>query len=285
MTSIGPYTLRTIEAGRFGLDGGAMFGIVPKPLWERRIPADSKNRIPLNMRCLLIEGEGRLMLVDNGLGDKYDQKFGSIFGVDTEYAELHRSLHAAGVSAEDITDVIITHLHFDHCGGTTSRDGDALRMVFKNATHHVQKSHWEWAQVPNIRERNSFLKENLEPMGASGQLRLLSGTAEIAPGIEVFAVSGHTEGMQLVKLSDGEHTLVYAADLIPTHAHVPMAWNMAYDIHPLKTIQEKEVVLEQAVREGWSLFLEHDPEVEVISLKRSDRGIAVENPRPLKELK
>ena len=284
MTKIGPYSLYTIEAGRFGLDGGAMFGIVPKPLWERRIAADEKNRIPLNMRCMLIEGNGRRILVDNGLGDKYDSKFASIFGVDLDYAELHRSLHAVGLEAKDITDVIITHLHFDHCGGTTTRKGDALGMVFEHAVHHVQKSHWEWAQVPNIRERNSFLKENLEPLGASGQLKLVDGEAEIAPGIEVFTVSGHTEGMQLVKVSSDDKTLVYAADLIPTHAHVPMAWNMAYDVHPLKTIEEKEQVLEQAVAENWSLFLEHDPEVEVISLKHADRGVAVADPRPLNEL-
>ena len=284
MSTIGPYTLNTIEAGRFGLDGGAMFGIVPKPLWERRIPADDKNRIPLNMRCLLMEGEGRLILVDNGLGDKYDAKFASIFGVDYEYAELHNSLRLAGVEAKDITDVIITHLHFDHCGGTTTRKGERLSMVFENAVHHVQKHHWEWAQVPNIRERNSFLKENLEPLGASGQLNLVDGTTEIAPGIEVFSVFGHTEGMQLVKISDERQTLVYAADLIPTHAHVPMAWNMAYDIHPLKTIQEKEEVLEQAVQNGWSFFLEHDPDTEVISLQRTEKGITVSNPRPLKDL-
>ena len=284
MTKIGPYSLHTVEAGRFGLDGGAMFGIVPKPLWERRIPSDSKNRIPLNMRCLLIQGNGRLILVDTGLGDKYDKKFASIFGVDYEYAELHRSLSSVGVEAKDITDVIITHLHFDHCGGSTTRKGDTLAMVFENATHHVQKSHWEWAQSPNIRERNSFLKENLEPMGASGQLQLVDGIAEIVPGVEVLPVSGHTEGMQLVKIADEHQTLLYAADLIPTHAHVPMAWNMAYDVHPLKTIQEKEEWLEKAVSEEWSLFLEHDPEKEVISLVRSDKGIAVAKPRTLNEL-
>ena len=284
MTKIGPYTLTTIETGRFGLDGGAMFGIVPKPLWERSIPADEKNRIPLNMRCLLIEGNGRLILVDVGLGDKYDDKFAGIFGVDYEYAELHRSLRAAGVDAKDITDVVITHLHFDHCGGVSTRNGDTLSMVFEQATHHVQQTHWEWAQVPNIRERNSFLKENLEPLGASGQLNRLHGNVEIAPGIEVIPVSGHTEAMQLVKISGPDQTLLYAADLIPTHAHVRMAWNMAYDVHPLQTIQEKEAVLGTAVAEGWDLFLEHDPEIEVVSLEQTERGIVTSNPRPLAEL-
>lgn len=284
MTKIGSYTLNTIETGRFGLDGGAMFGIVPKPLWERRIPADAQNRIPLNMRCLLIEADNRLILIDAGLGDKYDAKFASIFAVDHEYTELHRSLDAVGVTASDITDVIITHLHFDHCGGITTRDGDTLKMVFSNATHHVQENHWAWAKKPNIRERNSFLDENLGPLGDSGQLNLVSGSFEVAPGIEVIPVSGHTEAMQLVKISDGDQTLVYAADLIPTHAHVPMAWNMAYDVHPLTTIQEKEQLLARAFDGGWHLFLEHDPEVEVISLERSDRGIKAINHRSLKDL-
>lgn len=284
MTKIGPYTLNTVETGRFGLDGGAMFGIVPKPLWERRIASDDKNRIPLNMRCLLIQGEDRLILVDTGLGDKYDAKFASIFAVDHEYAELHRSLDALGVSAKDITDVIITHLHFDHCGGVTTREGDELKMVFENATHHVQRDHWAWAQEPNIRERNSFLHENLGPLGDSGQLNLVFGVTEIAPGVDVIPVSGHTEAMQLVKVTDGAQTLLYAADLIPTHAHVPMAWNMAYDVYPLKTIQEKEHILAEAQDGGWHLFLEHDPEVEVISLERSDKGIIAVKPRALKDL-
>lgn len=284
MPKIGGYNLYTIETGRFGLDGGAMFGIVPKPLWERKIPADSRNRIPLNMRCLLIEGEGRLMLIDNGLGDKYDEKFADIFGVDQEYAELNRSLNAHGFSVDDVTDLIITHLHFDHCGGSTRRNGDQLEMVFKQARHWVQGKHWEWAQHPNVRERNSFLAENLEPMKASGQLEFLDGKTEIAPGIEVFAVGGHTEAMQLVKIVGEERTLVYAADLLPTHAHIPSAWNMAYDLYPMKTIQEKEAFLAQALENQWHLFFEHDPEVEIASLEKTARGAKITGKRPLTEL-
>ncbi len=284
MPKIGDYTLHTIETGRFGLDGGAMFGIVPKPLWERKIPADSRNRIPLNMRCLLLEGNGRLMLIDNGLGDKYDEKFGDIFGVDQEYAELNRSLNALGHSVDDITDVIITHLHFDHCGGSTRRTGDALEMVFKQARHWVQREHWDWAQKPNVRERNSFLAENLEPMKASGQLEFLDGSAEIAPGIDVFAVGGHTQAMQLVKISSPDTTMVYMADLIPTHAHVPSAWNMAYDLFPMTTIKEKEAFLAEATDKQWHLFFEHDPEVEVASLEQTERGAKIINKRPLTEL-
>ncbi len=284
MPQIGPYTLHTIETGRFGLDGGAMFGIVPKPLWERKIPADAKNRIPLNMRCLLIEGNGRLMLIDNGLGDKYDDKFADIFAIDESYASLQRSLNKLGYDASDITDLIITHLHFDHCGGSTRRDGEHLALVFPQARHFVQEKHWQWAQTPNVRERNSFLKENLEPIGRSGQLKLVHDGDEIAPGISVFTVQGHTEAMQLVKIEGPDTTLVYAADLLPTHAHIPMAWNMAYDVRPLETIREKEAFLNQAVKKGWHLFFEHDPEVEVGSLVQTDRGIILTEPRPLQAL-
>lgn len=284
MPKIGEYTLHTIETGRFGLDGGAMFGIVPKPLWERKIPADAKNRIPLNMRCLLIEGDGRLMLIDNGLGDKYDEKFSDIFAVDHEYAELNRSLNALGYSVDDVTDVIITHLHFDHCGGSTKRNGDHLDIVFKNARHLVQKSHWDWAQHPNVRERNSFLKENLMPLESSGLLEFLDGNAEIAPGISVFTANGHTEAMQLVKISDQDTTLVYTADLLPTHAHIPSAWNMAYDLFPMTTIKEKEAFLKEACDNNWHLFFEHDPEVEVASLAATNRGVKIVDKRPLVEL-
>lgn len=284
MAKIGDYTLHTIETGRFGLDGGAMFGIVPKPLWERSIPADSRNRIPLNMRCLLIEGAGRLMLVDNGLGDKYDDKFSKIFAVNHEYAELNRSLNELGYTVEDITDVIITHLHFDHCGGSTRRTDDGLDVVFKNARHLVQREHWEWAQTPNVRERNSFLKENMAPLQSSGLLEFLDGPSEIAPGIEVLIANGHTQAMQLVKISDTATTLVFAADLLPTHAHIPSAWNMAYDLYPMTTINEKEAFLKEASEKNWHLFFEHDPEVEVASLVSSDRGVKLVDKRPLKEL-
>ncbi len=284
MPKIGNYALHTIETGRFGLDGGAMFGIVPKPLWERRIPADPKNRIPLNMRCLLIEGDGRLMLIDNGLGDKYDAKFADIYAVDHSYAGLNRSLNKLGYLIEDITDVIITHLHFDHCGGSTKRVGEKLEVVFKNARHLVQRAHWDWAQVPNVRERNSFLKENLEPLAASGQLEFLDGPAEIAPGIDVFTANGHTEAMQLVKISSEEKNLVYVADLLPTHAHISPAWNMAYDLYPMTTIEEKGMFLKEACENSWNLFFEHDPEVEVASLESTDRGIQITDKRPLSEL-
>ena len=271
---IGPYTLHEIHAGRVGLDGGAMFGIIPKPLWERRIPADARNRIPLAMRCLLLEGDGRLILIDNGIGDKYDAKFADIYAVDTESSNLAGSLGAAGFGLDEVTDVILTHLHFDHCGGSTVRDGDGrLHVAFPNATHWVQRAHWDWAHT-SPREGASFLSENLDPLEASGQLELLGGPGEILPGVEALVVNGHTRGQQLLKLHDDEHTLVFAADLLPTAAHVPLVWVMAYDVAPLETIAEKEPFLERAAAEGWTVLFEHDTEVATARIEKTERGFA-----------
>lgn len=285
MSKIGPYTLHTIETGRFALDGGAMFGIIPKALWERRMAPDARNRIPLNMRCLLLEGDGRLILVDNGLGEKYDEKFGDIYGVDHDSANLGRSLREAGFSEDDVTDVILTHLHFDHCGGSTKRtEKGRLELTFKNARHYVQRRHWEWARSPNLREEASFLRENLDPLAASDQIELLDGEGEVLPGIEVLTMHGHTESQQLVKISDGEKTLVYVADLLPTSAHARALWIMAYDVRPLVTLEEKQRFLERAVGGAWHFFFEHDPTVVVGTPERTDRGIEIAGARSLDDL-
>ena len=284
MPKIGPYTLYTIETGRFGLDGGAMFGIVPKTLWERRIAPDARNRIPLHMRCLLLEGDGRLILIDNGIGDKYDAKFKDIFAIDHAHSTLHGSLDAAGFSAADVTDVVLTHLHFDHGGGTTTRRGDGLALTFPNATHHVQQAHLDWACHPTMREKASFLPDNIEPLVASGQLNRVDGAGSLFPGIDVMLVDGHTEAQQMVKISGDEGTLVFVADLLPTSHHIRLPWIMAYDVRPLVTLQEKQDFLTQAVAGGWHLFFEHDPEVAVASLGQRDRGIVALDPRSLDEL-
>lgn len=284
MPRIGPYTLHTIHAGYFALDGGAMFGIVPKPLWERQIQPDNRNRIPLSTRCLLLEGNDRLVLVDNGIGDKEDDKFSDIYALDYSRAELHRSLGEAGFSAEDVTDVILTHLHFDHCGGTTRRKGDRFELTFPNARHHVQRAHWDWAVRPNIRERASFLSHNLQPLGESGQLHLLDGEQEILPGISVLTVDGHTEAQQLVKVTGEEGSLVFVADLLPTTAHVRPVWIMAYDIRPLASISEKEAFLRRAAAEDWTLFFEHDPVTAIASVRETEKGFSLSDERPLEEL-
>ncbi len=284
MTKIGDYTLHKIETGRFALDGGAMFGIIPKALWARRLPPDDRNRIPLHMRCLLLEKGDQLILIDDGLGDKYDAKFADLFAVDHETADLHRSLKEAGFDADDVTDVILTHLHFDHCGGSTRRAGDGLAITFKNARYHVQRAHWHWASDPNERERASFLKENLAPLEASGQLNLLDGAGVLFPGIELLLVNGHTEAQQMVKIADEETTLVFAADLLPTSHHLRPPWIMAYDVRPLVTLEEKAAFLDRVWENGWQLFFEHDPEVAVASLERTERGLDVTAQRTLEEL-
>ena len=284
MPKIGSYSLYSIETGRFGLDGGAMFGIVPKPLWSRRIAADDQNRIPLNMRCLLLEGQGRVILIDNGLGDKYDRKFAEIYALDEDYPTLHASLARAGFSEEDVTDVILTHLHFDHCGGSTRRSADGLKLTFPNARYHVQRAHWEWALDPNLREQASFFDDNLDPLAESDQLSLLEGQMELFPGVELILVNGHTESQQLVKISDEETTLVFVADLLPTTAHLRLPWIMAYDVRPLVTLEEKARFLEAAVDGSWHFFFEHDPEIAVATPQRSERGIDVVQGRTLEEL-
>lgn len=284
MPRIGPYTLHSIHAGYFALDGGAMFGIVPKPLWERHIRADDRNRIPLSTRCLLLESSDRLVLVDNGIGDKEDAKFAEIYALDYSRAELHRSLGEAGFSAEDVTDVILTHLHFDHCGGTTQRRGERLELTFPNARHYVQRAHWNWAMEPNERERASFLPQNLLPLGESGQLYLVDGEQEILPGISVLTVDGHTEAQQLVKVTGEEGSLVFVADLLPTTAHVRPVWVMAYDIRPLVSIAEKKEFLRRAAAERWTLFFEHDPVTDIASVCEAERGFTLTDERSLEDL-
>ncbi len=284
MAQIGNFTLHSIETGLFGLDGGAMFGIVPKVLWEKRTTADNHNRVPLRMRCLLLEAENRLILIDNGLGTKYNEKFAFLYGIDDSEINLTSSLASAGFSFDDITDVILTHLHFDHCGGSTVRRKGRIEVAFPNARFHVQRAHWNWANQANPREKASFLAENLDPLRDSGQLALLDGVTDLFPGVTVFPVDGHTKEMQLVKIHDDKNTLVFVADLLPTHAHLAPAWNMAYDLWPLTTIAEKGAFLSEAIEGGWKLFFEHDASVVLSDVEMTDRGPKIKDSRLLEEL-
>ncbi len=269
----GDYQVDLVEAGRLGLDGGAMFGIVPRPLWERHAPPDDRNRIRLAMRCLLLRGRGRTVLVDTGMGHKADSAFREIYAVDHAHSALVPSLAALGVAPADVTDVLLTHLHFDHGGGTTERGEDgAMRLVFPEAAHHVQRRHWEWAHA-STREAASFLPENLAPLAASGRLVLHDGPGEVLPGIETVVVDGHTRGQQLPLLHGPEGTLFYPADLVPTAAHVPLLWGMAYDIEPLATIEEKTRLLTRAADEGWTLVFEHDPAVATARVEATVKGM------------
>lgn len=285
MPRIGPYTLYSLETGRFGLDGGAMFGIVPKPLWSRRLEPDAQNRIPLHMRCLLLAGDDRVILVDTGIGDTFEgTEYRDIYAVDHDAATLEGSLRAHGFTPADVTDVILTHLHFDHCGGSTRQTEDGVEVTFPNATYHVQRRHWDWATDPNPKEKGSFVSDTFAPLEAAGQLHLVGGDGTLFPGIDVALVHGHTEAQQIVKVVGDDTTLVYVADLLPTTHHLPPAWTMAYDVRPLQTIEEKGNFLDRAESSEWKLFFEHDPDVAVGDLARTDRGIEVVHRRPLEDL-
>ena len=277
---LGSFTLYSIETGRFKLDGGAMFGVVPKTLWSRRIDADDKNRVKFAMRCLLISSEntGKLYLVDNGCGTKFNEKMEGIYGLDHSHSNLSDSLSAHGFSPEDITDIIFSHLHFDHCGGTTYYDEQGkIKHTFQNATYHVPEKHWETAVNPNAREKASFLKDNIKPIGESDRLNLVQEHHVYEEGLSAIPVNGHTVSQQLPKIQADGKTLVFAADLIPTHVHVPLPWVMGYDMYPTQTLEEKERILNTAVEENWYFFLEHDATDEIITIGKQDGKFNVLN--------
>ncbi len=259
-----------------------MFGIIPRVLWERRIPPDERNRIQMIMRSLLLEGDGRVILIDNGAGNKYDQRFRDIYALEED--TLEGSLKKAGVHAEEITDVILTHLHFDHAGGSTDRKGEKVVPKFINATYHLQERHLKEARNPNLRERASFLAHNFEPLAASGQLKTYSGGGSIFPGVDLLVMNGHTAGQQLVKITGKEGSLVFCADLLPTVHHVRGPWVMAYDVQPLLSMREKEEFLREALQGEWQLFFEHDPEVNIASIHETEKGMSTCMHRPLAEL-
>lgn len=285
--------LYPIDTGFFKLDGGAMFGVVPKTLWSKNHPPDEKNLCTWAMRCLLVESEGRLILIDNGIGDKQDAKFFShydLHGDDT----LDTSLAKLGFSRDDITDVFLTHLHFDHCGGSIVRKGEGFAPAFTNARYWSNRYHWEWATKPNAREKASFLKENILPIQESGQLKFVdlerkSGTEntfikDLFPGIDVLCVNGHTDAMMVPHIRYKGKTVVYMADLLPSVHHIPVAWVMAYDTRPLLTLDEKATFLEHAAREEFVLFFEHDPVNQCATLEKTEKGVRLARTMPLSDL-
>ena len=264
--------LHVIDTGHFKLDGGAMFGVVPKALWNRHQPADENNRCTWAMRCLLIEAHGRVILIDTGMGNKQDDKFRSHFEPHGE-GDLLASIARAGYTREEITDVVLTHLHFDHCGGAVQKrpNGD-LELTFPNAIHWSEENHWKWATEPNPRERASFLKENILPIQESGMLRFVNDDTEIIPELWFAIADGHTHGMLIPHLEIGEETLVFMADLLPSPTHIPLAWVMGYDIDPLQTIREKEAFLAEAAENNFILFYEHDPVIECSRVVETEKG-------------
>lgn len=256
---LGDWTVRTVEAGHLWLDGGSMFGSVPKPLWSRTNPPDERNRIRLAMRCLLAQGHGRTVLVDVGLGEKFPDKLRDIYRVESE-PSLLASLAAAGVAPGDVTDVVLTHLHFDHAGGSTVNTPEGLRPTFPTARWWVQRRNWDNAHAPNPRERASYMPENYDALADGGRLELLDGATTLWPGFEVVPVNGHTRGQQVVRIAGGGKALWYVADLIPTAAHVRIPFVMGYDVAAIETMEEKRAVLTRAVSEQAWVVLEHDPD-------------------------
>ncbi|WP_276133488.1 MBL fold metallo-hydrolase [Polluticoccus soli] len=268
--------LFSVNAGYFKLDGGAMHGVVPKSMWNKANPSDENNMCTWAMRCLLIDHGNYRILVDTGMGTKQDEKFFSYYqphGDDT----LEKSLAKHGYTPEDITDVFLTHLHFDHCGGAIKREGDKLVPAFPNATYWSNEKHWQAATNPNEREKASFLKENILPLQEASRFHFIDASdgGEWIKDINIRIVNGHTDAMMLPQIQFNNTTILYCADLIPSVAHVSMPWVMAYDMRPIDTLKEKHQLLEQAVNENWVLFFEHDPKIECCTLQNTDRGIRV----------
>lgn len=295
--------LYTIETGNFRLDGGAMFGVVPKSIWNKLNPADANNLCSWSMRCLLIEEGNRLILVDNGIGDKQDARFLGHYHLHGD-ATLDSSLAKQGFHRDDITDVLLTHLHFDHCGGSIRREGDRLVPAFKNAVYWSNEAHWNWAVQPNDREKASFLKENILPIQESGQLQFIDlpydpaaqknewmayppsslHSVPFTENISLRFVSGHTNSMMLPQLQYKGRTIVFMADLLPSVGHIPLPYVMAYDMYPLTTLAEKKLFLQEAQEKDYILFFEHDPLYECCDLQLTEKGIRSGNTFALQEL-
>lgn len=271
--TIGRWTVDVLETGRFGLDGGAMFGVVPKPLWEKAYsPADDRNRIPMVARCLLLRSDDRSVLVDTGNASFMPPKLQDIYALDFSTSSLERSLTQCGVAPSQITDVVFTHLHFDHAGGAVVHDGSAFQPRFPLARHYVQGQHLEWAVKPTEKDRASFLPETWQCIVDSGLMETLDGSGELFPDIHVQPLFGHTTAMQSVRVQGGDTTLLFAADLFPTGAHVAVPYVMGYDNHPLVAIEEKNRILPTIVDESWILVYEHDALRQASTVQHGAKG-------------
>jgi glyoxylase-like metal-dependent hydrolase (beta-lactamase superfamily II) len=269
--------IHTLDTGLFKLDGGAMFGVVPRAMWQKLVPPDANNMCTWAMRCLLVEDGNQLVLIDNGIGDKQDEKFRGHFYLHGDDS-LEKSLRKLGFTSADITDVFLTHLHFDHCGGSVVRRPDGtLQPAFANATYWSNQAHWDWATYPNVREKASFLRENILPIQESGQLQFVDTAAGVPAALPQFKslifADGHTEKMMVPMLEYKGRTLAYMADLLPSTAHIPLPYVMSYDVRPLVTLGEKEVVLRRAAEENWVLLLEHDAAYEACTVQLTDKGV------------
>ena len=270
--------LYTIDTGYFKLDGGAMFGVVPKVLWSQTNPSDENNLCPWAMRSLLIEHGNRLILIDNGIGDKQDDKFLKHYYLHGD-VNLHSSLALNGFSADDITDVFLTHLHFDHCGGSVrwNKDRTSFEMTFKNAKYWSNKQHWQWATEPNKRERASFLKDNIMPIHEAGHLNFIDKDVDLSNNLKILFVNGHTEAQMIPHITYKDKIIVFTADLLPSIGHIPLPYVMGYDTRPLLTLSEKEKFLNEAAEKEYILFLQHDNYHECCTVQHSDKGVKLKD--------
>ncbi|HEX9007579.1 MAG TPA: MBL fold metallo-hydrolase [Bacteroidota bacterium] len=273
---IGRYEVHALDVGRFALDGGAMFGVVPRPLWQKTNPPDERNRINMATRPLLLVGDSRALLVDTGNGSKFSQKLAEIYRLEAPADAMSAALARHGLTPADITDVILTHLHFDHAGGSTVRTAGGIIPAFPNARYVVQRDHWQAACNPTERDRASFFADDFLPLREAGVLEFTDGEGELFPGIRLRLFHGHTRAMQVPLISDGDASLLYCADLVPMAPHVQLPWIMGYDLRPLVTLEEKRATLTAAAEEGWTLALEHDPAVEAVTVTRNEKGFAIE---------
>jgi len=272
---IGKYKLSIIESGLFGLDGGAMFGIIPKVLWQRTNLPDEANRVKLATRHLLLESKSKKILIDTGMGNKWDDKAKNIYAID-ESRSMNSALAQKGLKAEDITDVILTHLHFDHTGGSTVLANGKLEPAFPNANYYVQKENYDWARNSSDRDKGSYIKENFIPLFEEGVLNFAIGNAKFDDEIEFIVINGHTFGQQMVKISDSSNTILFCADLMPFVSHIPLPYIMGYDLQPLVTLEEKKKYLKMALDENWKLFFGHDPEIAFATIKKFGEGYIVD---------
>lgn len=269
---IGKYKLITIQSGLFRLDGGAMFGIIPKPLWEKTNPADELNRIELSTRNLLLISDDKKILIDTGMGNKWDDKSKNIYNIDPKF-DLELKLEQNGIKSDEITDILLTHLHFDHTGGSTKLENGKLIPAFPNAKYYVQKKNFEWALKPSERDKGSYIKENFEPLVKEGVLNLVDGEIDFDENISFRIINGHTFGQQMIKISDSANTLLYVADLLPFVSQIKIPYIMGYDLQPLVTVEEKKKYLKLAADENWKLYFGHDPNFAIATVKYSDKGI------------
>lgn len=269
---IGKYKIKTILSGYIALDGGAMFGIIPKPLWVKTNPADELNRVTLSTRNLLLISEDKKILIDTGMGNKWDEKSRNIYRIDPTI-ELEQTLELNGVKAGEITDVLLTHLHFDHTGGSTKEVNGKLIPAFPNARYFVQKKNFEWALNPSDRDKGSYIKENFEPLVKEGVLNLIDGEINFDENISFRIINGHTFAQQMIKISDSSNTVLYCADLMPFVSQIRIPYVMGYDLQPMITVQEKKKYLQLAADENWYLYFGHDPQFAAATVKHSEKGI------------